>query len=118
VRSPYYLRDRATLNRPIRYQANMADCLEVEPTTYAEAAASPHWIESMRDEYQSHVNNKTWTLVARPTGTKVLEYKWVYKIKRNPDHSVARYKSRLVIRGFRQQYGVDYFETFASVSRY
>jgi hypothetical protein len=49
VRSPYYLRDRATLHRYIRYQANMADCLKVDRTSYAKAAASPYGIKSMSD---------------------------------------------------------------------
>jgi len=34
------------------------------------------------------------------------------------DNTIARYKARVVVRGFEQQYRIDYWETFASVVRY
>ena len=39
----------------------------------------------------------------------------MYKIKRGSDGVVARYKACLVAKGFLQQYGLDYGETFSLV---
>jgi len=72
----------------------------------------------MEEEIASQEANNTWEVVDRPEGYKLLDTRWVFKIKQNPDGTVDRYKARLVIRGYRQQEGVDYYETFAPVCRY
>ena len=56
--------------------------------------------------------NGTWHLIDRPTNKKVIGFKWVFKTKLNPDGSICKHKARLVVKGYAQQYGVDYQETF------
>ena len=59
----------------------------------------------------------TWELVSLPARKNLIGCKWVYKVKTNSDSSLEHYKPRLVAKGFSQEYGIDYEETFAPVSK-
>lgn len=92
-----------------------------EPKTYKEAMASldkDKWIQAMKEEYDSLMQNGTWKLTRLPEGRKPLKNKWIFKIKYRQDGSIERYKARLVIKGYSQIYGIDYDQTYAPVVRY
>ena len=61
------------------------------------------------------IRNKTWILVPPTTDQNVIGNRWIYKIKKNADGSIERYKASLVAKGYSQEYGLDYRETFSSV---
>src|SRR5436189_2878146 len=63
----------------------------------------------------SLISNNTWTLVDPPQNRSILKGKWVFKYKRGPLGEVIRHKARWVVKGYGQQQGIDYDETFASV---
>jgi hypothetical protein len=69
----------------------------------------------MQDEIQSHIENRTWTLVKRQPGTNVLKGLWVF---RKSDGTIDRFKSRWTAKGFQQKFGIDYKDTFAPVLKY
>lgn len=94
------------------------------PKTYDEAITSedaPRWIEAMEKEYSDCEAQHTWTAVDRsslPSNTNILRVKWVYKIKKDENGKIVKYKARITPKGFMQIYGVDYFEVFAQTGKY
>jgi len=86
-----------------------------EPTTLDEVLGDRNWLAAMNSEHQALLRNKKWHLVPRPKGKNVIGCKWVYKVKRKADGTVDRYKARLVPKGFKQRYGIDYEDTFSPV---
>jgi hypothetical protein len=92
-----------------------------EPKTVAEALSSDYtdlWLRAMDEEMESLLANNTWELVPRPIDYKVLVPKWVFKVKYNPDGSLERCKARVVVKGFMQQEGIDFFDVFAPTSKH
>jgi histone deacetylase 1/2 len=90
-------------------------CSTREPQSVQEALGDPNWKKAMEEEYAALLKNGTWHLVSSKPGMNLIDCKWVFKIKRKADGSIDRYKGRLVAKGFKQQYGIDYEDTFSPV---
>ena len=52
-----------------------------------------------------------------PPSCKPLSFIWVFKRKRKVDGSIEKYKEKLVIKGYKQTEGLDYFDTYSLVMR-
>ncbi|KAL7304754.1 hypothetical protein TKK_0002986 [Trichogramma kaykai] len=122
-RSNISLRDRTLIKKPKRLGlvADVATSDVFEPSTYDEATSGPDaekWQDAIRQELQSLEKNGTWTLVPRPKDRKVIDSRWVFRFQEEKAGKPRKYKARLRARGFRQQEGIDFQETFAPVMRY
>jgi histone deacetylase 1/2 len=86
-----------------------------EPTSLDEALSDPNWKKSMQEEITTLHKNETWHLVPAVKGANIIDCRWVFKIMRKADGSIERYKGRLVAKGYKQRYGIDYEDTFSPV---
>ncbi|KAA3464546.1 Reverse transcriptase, RNA-dependent DNA polymerase [Gossypium australe] len=87
----------------------------MEPSTIEEALFTTEWRAAAQVEYDALISNSTWELVALPPNHKVIGCKWLFKIKKNHDDTIARRKARLVAKGCSQVPGCDFNETFSPV---
>ncbi|KAK9161372.1 hypothetical protein Syun_007713 [Stephania yunnanensis] len=93
---------------------------EHEPTSFKEASDSisaNKWRCAMEEEMESLYKNNTWELVQLPKGRKAIGCRWVYKIKKDPEGNIERFKARLVVKGYAQKPGIDFDEVFSPVVR-
>ncbi|GJX53109.1 retrotransposon protein, putative, ty1-copia subclass [Tanacetum coccineum] len=94
--------------------------VENEPTSYREAVTSSEghqWKEAIKSEIDSILQNHTWELVDLPPGCKPLGYKWIFKKKMKADGTIDKSQCKMVIKGYRQREGLDYFDTYSPVTR-
>jgi len=95
--------------------------IQSEPKSLEEALQSEHakqWKAAADSEYESLIRNETWKLVEPPVDREVIGCKWVFKVKYDNDGKIDRFKGRLVAKGYAQQYGIDYDETFSPVVKF
>jgi hypothetical protein len=89
-----------------------------EPCTFQEAMASPDtpkWLAACNEELQSICDLNVFKLVPRRTAgdRTIMDGKFVFKLKRDENGTVIRWKVRFVVKGYSAIYGIDYNETAA-----
>ena len=89
---------------------------DADPIHFKDVVQIEHWRKAMDAEIEAIERNDTWELVGLPEGAKQIGVKWVYKIKYDENGAINKYKARLVVKGYAQQYGVNYIEVFAPVA--
>ena len=93
-------------------------CIYIFRVLTEEAVKDDHWYQTMDEEMHAIKKNKTWELTTLPYGKKPIGVKWIYKTKYKPIGEIDCYKVRLVVKGYKQKVGIDYFEVFAPVARF
>nr|GEY02016.1 retrotransposon protein, putative, unclassified [Tanacetum cinerariifolium] len=88
-----------------------------EPKNIKEAMVDSAWIEAMQEELYQFDRLQVWELVDKPFGKTVIRLKWLWKNKKDEDQTVIRNKALLVAKGYTQEDGIDFDESFAPVAR-
>lgn len=70
----------------------------------------------MHEELDHIEKNETWNLVPRIKDKNVIGTKWFFKNKLNEDGEVIRNKARIMCKGYAQEEGLDYGETFSPIA--
>nr|GEY91979.1 retrovirus-related Pol polyprotein from transposon TNT 1-94 [Tanacetum cinerariifolium] len=87
------------------------------PETYKDTLTQYCWIEAMQEELNEFERLEVWELVPRPNKVMVITFKWIYKVKLDELGGILKDKARLVARGYHQEEGIDFEESFALVAR-
>ncbi|CAI7786735.1 unnamed protein product [Closterium sp. NIES-53] len=94
-----------------------------EPATVQQALGGEYkekWREAMDRELKALKERNTWKVVpiSMARNKTILTGKWVFRVKTKADGTIDKFKARWVVRGFDQEHGRDFIETFAPVSRH
>lgn len=92
--------------------------LEEEPLSYEDALYNLHsndWQATINSDFQSLIKNNTWEILPQPPICIYVGCKWILKIKYGPNNTILKSKACLVVQGFSQKEGIDYYETFSPV---
>nr|GEU34951.1 hypothetical protein [Tanacetum cinerariifolium] len=81
--------------------------------TFKDALTQSCWIEAMQEEINEFERLEVWELVPRLDIVMVITLKWIYKVKLDELGGILKNKARLVARGYRQEEGINFEESFA-----
>ena len=102
-----------------RRSSREGSCLvrKIECKIVKDALDNEEQILAMNEEIDHIEKNKTRSPVLRFEGKNVIGKKWIFRKKHYENGEVKRNKAILVCKGYAQEEGIDYGETFASIAR-
>jgi len=105
-------------NRQTKFTAYFSTGLPDKFDGYKNAMTRPDsefWGEAINSELESLSKMRTWEITDLPKDKRAIGSKWIFKIKRDSQYNITKYKARLVALGCHQRPGTDYEEIYASV---
>nr|GEU30231.1 integrase, catalytic region, zinc finger, CCHC-type, peptidase aspartic, catalytic [Tanacetum cinerariifolium] len=88
-----------------------------KPKNYKEALKESIWIKAMQEEIHEFDRPQVWVLVPRPDCIMLINLKWIFKVKLDKFGGVLKNKAKLVAKGYRQEEGIDFEESFTPVAQ-
>ena len=73
---------------------------------------SDDWKRAIKEELTQIEKLGTWEFIEAPDDANIIPCRWVLRRKHDAQGQVSRYKAHLVVKGFHQQFGVNYTDTF------
>ncbi|GKE94014.1 retrovirus-related pol polyprotein from transposon TNT 1-94 [Tanacetum coccineum] len=89
----------------------------VEPKNFKEALLESSWIDAMQKEIYEFKRLDVWELVPCLDFIMIIKLKRIFKVKQYEFGGVLKNKARLVTKGYRQEEGIDFEESFAPIAR-
>ena len=90
---------------------------QIEPNSVKCALQDDSWVNAMHDELHQFERDQVWHLVPKPSHSSLIGTKWIFKNKTNEEGKIIRSKTRLVAKGYNQEFSIDFEESFAHVAR-
>nr|GEU98642.1 retrovirus-related Pol polyprotein from transposon TNT 1-94 [Tanacetum cinerariifolium] len=84
----------------------------IEPKNIKESMLDHSWIKSIQDELHQFQILNVWDLVKRPVKRNMIGVKWLWKNNTDAQNIVIRNKSRIVSKGYHQEEGIHFEESF------
>jgi len=118
VRHDYELAIQERMRHPIAFHAEMmGDIMYLHQALKQDDSAE--FIKAVVKEVNDHTTQKHWKVIEQskvPEGVTPLLSVWAMQCKRNLTiNETAKYKTRLNVHGGKQEFGVNYYETYAPV---
>lgn len=101
------------LEDPLIHFSLFTDC---DLVIFEEAVNQSKWKKAMDDDITTIERNDTWELTKLPQWVKTIDVKLVYKTKLKENDEVDKDKVHLIVRGYKQEFWIDYKEVFAPIA--
>ncbi|GJV74344.1 retrovirus-related pol polyprotein from transposon TNT 1-94 [Tanacetum coccineum] len=106
----------ATTSDELTSPISLTEANEFNQEDYAHFDGKTQFV-SYNPPSREEIKLQVWELIPRPEGKNVIALKWLWKNMCDAKNIMVRNKTRLVAKGYRQEEGIDFEESFAPVAR-